>query len=802
MPHPDSATPHPSLAELLESLREAFAEISRTPESGSVWRERLTSAAADLPPFKTSKSSQARREQLALVLRGLNDSADDPAASLAQALALVEAEACPRRSAQSAPPLPEQYRLREPVSTFKGFGPKAAEALAQHDIHTLEDLLFFLPRRYEDLYAAGSIRDLHPGELGQALGTIAVMSLPGSTWRGKPFEVLVQDESGSVTLSWFHYGAQNVPRQFHVGDRVLFSGKVGVFRGRLQIVHPVLRHAEEGEEAAENGLIVTYPEVAGLTATRLSLRLRELARLYAPLVEDPLPEALRLEAGLPSLAECVAALHEPPLGADLAAFNDASTPYHQRLAFDELFFVQLALLRAKSAYREQPGFAHKRLNTLARAFYRHFPYRLTAAQKRALQEIVADLTAPRAMNRLLQGDVGSGKTIVAVLSALLVVENGRQVAFMAPTEILAEQHYRSIAPLCAAAGVRVGLVTAERTRTHRRTLYDDIAQGRLQVIIGTHALIQEGVVFKDLGYVIIDEQHRFGVRQRAALREKGERPDCLVMTATPIPRSLTLTLYGDLDVSVLDERPPGRRPIRTVVLGADEWGKLEPLLRREIAAGRQAYVIAPLIDDSEKLDLESASSAHERLSQRYPDWTIGLLHGRLSAEDKDRLMRAFLDGVYDILVATSVVEVGVDVPNATVMVILHAERFGLSQLHQLRGRIGRGEHPSTCFLMVDKLGESARERLSIMEETDNGFRIAEKDLEIRGPGEFLGTKQAGTPLFLHANLVRDQDLLHLARETATHLLALDPTLARPEHRRLAVVLNNRWESRLSLLGIG
>lgn len=406
------------------------------------------------------------------------------------------------------------------------------------------------------------------------------------------------------------------------------------------------------------------------------------------------------------------------------------------------------------------------------------------------------------MNRLMQGDVGSGKTIVAVLSALLVIENGRQVAFMAPTEILAEQHFRSIQSLCDFPGVTVELLTGDLKRAQKLSIYEGIETGDINFVIGTHALLQKGVDFRDLGYVIIDEQHRFGVEQRSTLHKKGKRPDALIMTATPIPRSLSLTLYGDLDVSTIDELPKGRQPIATQLLSMKQWAQAERVLKRELHAGRQAFVITPLIEESEKLDLRSAIEEHERLQARLPDFNIGLLHGRMPTADRERVMRAFLERAYDVLVSTTVIEVGVDVPNCTFMAVQHAERFGLSQLHQLRGRVGRGAHQSYCFLMVDKMSADARERLTIMEATTDGFKIAEKDLEIRGPGDFLGTRQTGTPLFQFANLVRDQAILKQARALAFKLIAEDPELERKENRKIREAFLSRWKKKLELIGIG
>jgi ATP-dependent DNA helicase RecG len=694
------------------------------------------------------------------------------------------------------------------VQFLKGVGPKGAEYLAQKDLITVEDLLYYLPRRWDDRRRVGRIADLQVGEFGQTEGEIVAMSVSAARFRKQPYEVVIQDESGSLALSWFHYGAQHIPKKFAVGDRVRVGGRVGLYRNRRQIVHPEMELVAEAE-SDEDGLSLlgnirpVYSEIQNFNSRKLAGIIQQAVQRYGGLIDEPLPENIRTEAALPGLAECVRHLHLPGDESDVDLLNSGRSPWHKRLAFDELFFVQLGLARLRRGVKQQEGVAHKRLNRLATAFYKRFPHSLTGAQKRVLQEIVEDLTSPKPMNRLLQGDVGSGKTIVAALAALLVVENGRQVALMAPTEILAEQHYQSIASLCGGLeGVTVSLLTGDLARAGKQAIIDGIGQGDINFVIGTHALIQKGVEFNDLGFVIIDEQHRFGVEQRAILAQKGKRPDCLVMTATPIPRSLSLTVYGDLDVSIIDELPPGREPVETQVMWMSETARAHKRIEQEIRAGRQVYVVAPLVSESEKMDLANAEGVCQELIGRFPDFTVGLLHGRMSGTDKETVMHAFKDGHYDILVATSVIEVGVDVSNATLMVVLHAERFGLSQLHQLRGRVGRGAHASSCLLLVEKLSEDGRERVGVMEQTTDGFKIAEKDLEIRGPGDFLGTRQTGVPLFTHANLVRDQDVLAVARRIAFAWIERDPDLQTPEAAAMRAVFESRYRDKLKLIGIG
>ncbi len=688
------------------------------------------------------------------------------------------------------------------VQFLKGVGPRLAEHFAARSIATVEDLLYFLPTRWVDLRQVSRISALEVGEFGQAVGTIMTMSANWKPYLKKPFELVVQDATGTVTCSWFHYGGNAIPNRFKVGDKVRIAGKINAFRGRHQIVHPEIELASDTPMREGHLIRPVYPEIKGIAARQLSEIVQQALVDYLQLLEDPFPAELRKRANLPDLLETLRYLHHPGDQVDAAKLNLGESPYQRRLVFDEFFFVQLALMQKRGAVKSSQGVAHRRLNTLAKAFYKRFPHQLTDAQRRVISEIVEDLVSPSPMNRLLQGDVGSGKTVVAVLTALLIVENGYQVALMAPTEILAEQHYRSISELCAPLDLRVELLTSDIRRSDKLAIYEDIQSGEIDFVIGTHALIQKGVEFKKLGYVIVDEQHRFGVDQRANLRSKGMLPDCLVMTATPIPRSLSLTVYGDLDVSILDELPKGRRPIITEVLWMSEQSVVERKLKKEVQAGRQVYVITPLVSESEKMDLKDAESEWERLRAVFPEFTVGLLHGRMSRIDKDSVMRAFLEGVYDILVSTTVVEVGVDVPNATVMVVQHAERFGLAQLHQLRGRVGRGKSESYCYLMCEHVSDDARERLAIMEQTTDGFRIAEKDLEIRGPGDFLGTRQTGTPLFVHANLIRHQHILQEAREVAQWLIEQDPELRQPEHEKIRQQFESRWLERLNLIGIG
>ncbi|RUM87044.1 MAG: DNA helicase RecG [Thermodesulfatator sp.] len=705
-------------------------------------------------------------------------------------------------------PPPEDYaklrqELQTPVQYVKGVGPKLAARLASRGLHTVEDLLYFLPRAYEDRRRLTPIREARIGERVVVQGEV-VMSGPVHFKRRKVYEVLLSDGTGILALKWFHFRENFLKEAFQPGKTVIVSGEVSRFGGRLEMVHPEIEDPEDPALNLHVGRILpVYPAIEGVSPKVLRRILREAVERYADHLVSYIPlEILRRRRLLP-LAEAIKRLHFPPEDADLEALNRERSVYHRSVAFDEFFFLELALGLRRSRSAQAPGIAFRTEGRLVKEFLEKLPFRLTPAQERALQEILRDMAKPYPMNRLLQGDVGCGKTVVAFLAALTAIENGYQVALMAPTEILAEQHYSGFRELCGLAGVEVALLTGGLPSSRKREVKQALALGQIQMVIGTHALFQEDVEFKRLGLVIIDEQHRFGVLQRAALRDKaqGVSPDTLVMTATPIPRTLALTLYGDLEVSLIDEMPAGRKPVKTLLFAARERSKAYALVRREIEKGHRAYVVLPLIEESEKMGLLSATEWAEKLSQEvFPDLRVGLLHGRMSPMEKERIMRAFKRGDLDILVSTTVIEVGVDVPEATVMVIEHAERFGLSQLHQLRGRVGRSERQSYCLLIAHAVspGSEAWRRLKVLTETTDGFRIAEEDLRIRGPGEFLGTRQHGYLEFRRADMIRDYDMLLAAREEAFRLLEEDPELSRPEHRVLRRVLAERWAERLHL----
>jgi ATP-dependent DNA helicase RecG len=685
---------------------------------------------------------------------------------------------------------------------LKGVGPRRAADLARAGLASVEDLLYRFPIRYEDRSRLQPIASLKPGR--PASITARILSCGVRTTRRpgfKIFEALVSDPSGSLRVTWLN---QPFLRDvFSPGQHVVLYGEVEMRGGGgLQLTNPQYEIVEEEEgETIHTGRIVPVYEKAGSVTPKVQRRIvfDALQRL-SPDISDHLPERVLVRLNLPARYPALLAAHFPPADASIDELNRFATPAQRRLIFEEAFLFQMGVMarRRSSAAERKPAAIHvdDRIRESAR---RVLPFRLTAGQRTALKEIVDDLQREQPMNRLLQGDVGAGKTIVALLAALVEMENGLQVAFMAPTEILAEQHFANISRLLQPSRFRVVLLTGSTTAAERRTLLADIENGSVHLVVGTHALVQGSVRFKQLGLVIIDEQHRFGVLQRATLREKGLHPDVLVMTATPIPRTLALTLYGDLDSSLIRDLPPGRLPIRTIAKPESRRDEIHAFVRRELEQGRQAYVIYPLVEESAKLDLKAATEMADHLAHDvFPQYQVGLLHGRMKADAKDRVMKAFGAGDLHILVSTTVVEVGIDVPNATVMIVEHAERFGLSQLHQLRGRVGRGADQSYCCLIYQApLSDDARERLKAMTETTDGFQIAERDLEIRGPGDFFGTRQAGVPTFRLVDLVRDRELLDTAqREAATWLESAAPTPA-----AMAELLQ-AWSARFKLIDVG
>ena len=668
--------------------------------------------------------------------------------------------------------------LRLPLQYLKGVGPRKAADLKKAGLHTVEDLLFRFPTRYEDRSRLQPIISLRPGQTSAIAGEVLHASLSFTRRAGfKLFTALVQDESGQIQVVW--------PNQAFLKDvirphqRIVLFGKVEIWGSRgLQITDPEFeiirepgagnREPESGNrehETLHTGRIVPVYERTGSVTTNMQRRFvwQAIEQLPAALF-DPVPADLSARHGWPGRREAIRAAHFPDAGTPLETLNRFGTPAQQRLIFEDFFVFQagLALRRHENAQVKKVLVCRvdDRIRAAARAV---LPFKLTPGQRDALAEIVADLQKTWPMQRLLQGDVGAGKTIVALLAAIVAMENGYQVALMAPTEILAEQHFRTIVGCLKDQQYRVALLSGRVTPATRKTLLPAIERGEIDLLIGTHALVQEHVRFRALALAVIDEQHRFGVVQRGTLAAKGLNPDVLVMTATPIPRTLALTACGDMEVSVIRGLPPGRKPIRTIVKPDSRRDEVYTLIREQLRRGRQAYVVYPLVEESEKVDLKAATAMAEELTRVFAEFRVALLHGRMKSADKDAVMRAYVAGDIRLLVATSVVEVGVDVPNAAVIVIEHAERFGLSQLHQLRGRIGRGEHESLCVLLYQApWSDEARDRLKAMADTQDGFVIAEKDLQIRGPGDFFGTRQSGLPQLRAGDLTRDADLLELA----------------------------------------
>jgi ATP-dependent DNA helicase RecG len=744
-----------------------------------------------------------------------------------------------------------EHPLSRPVQFVKGIGPRKAAALQDVGVCTVRDLLFYAPRRYLDRSTIVTVAELRRSAGSPApsaaepdaadvrrdvtvVGEVKSFRVLGGGRKAR-FVLVLADAGGSMQCLWFG-GVAYWRKAFTVGEIIAVSGQPTFYAGVLQFVHPALdrlkgpsrgEEVDGGEEVDwsrtlhTGGFVPLYPsgqelERVGLDSAGFRRTIASVLRMHASAVHETLPGDLLGKHRLIPLPEALRLIHAPRSQDDIAAAR-------RRLKYEELFFFQLGLALKRRARHEETGIPFEVESRLARRLVDALPYRLTAAQVRAVKEITADMASPHPLNRLLQGDVGSGKTIVALISMLIAVDNGYQAVFMAPTEILAEQHFRTLTALLGELPVRLRLMLGGQKSRLRQDIREDIRRGSAQIVVGTHALFEKGVDFARLGLVVIDEQHRFGVLQRASLRKKGEHPDVLVMTATPIPRTLSLTLYGDLDVSVIDELPRGRKAVKTVVLSDAEKEEAYGFVREQVQDGRQAYFVYPLIEESEKVDLKAAVEHFDHLRERvFPGLRLGLLHGRLESIEKEAVMSAFAAGETHILVATTVIEVGIDVPNASVMVIENAERFGLSQLHQLRGRVGRGAAQSYCLLLAEswvaqraKSGRKTRvsvagdtpraaavERLATMVATTDGFRIAEKDLELRGPGDFFGTRQSGIPEFRIADILTDSRIMEAARQDAFLLIESDPYLQQPGHRVLTEHLVATRGDMLSLLRVG
>jgi ATP-dependent DNA helicase RecG len=694
---------------------------------------------------------------------------------------------------------------------LKGVGPKRAELLAERGLRTFNDLIGYLPFRYEDRIHFAKVRDIRPGQIYTVRTEVLSGSLVRySRARGGVYHLLVRDATGALACKFFH--GQYFEKRFKTGQQLVLHGKADLDPARpsrIEMINPEFETLGEGEaDSTEVGRIVPIYEAIGPIGSRTMRRIVYLAlEKFSGEMPDPLPTEIREHHGFPSRKEAIRFVHFPPATESVEALNSFRSKAHLRLIFEEFFFYQLSIALRKKSAQQQAGIAFRvREPKIREAIKRVLPFKPTGAQYRALGEIAADLERGVPMNRLLQGDVGSGKTIVALEAAAIVIENGYQAALMAPTEILAVQHSLAAGKILGRAGYRVALLISGMKPSEKKAALERVRSGEAQLIVGTHALLEPQVQFHRLGLVIVDEQHRFGVLQRKELMEKGTAPDVLVMTATPIPRTLSLTLYGDLDVSVIDEKPPGRVPVATRISSEANLPGVWDFLKREMDAGRQAYVVYPVIEQSKSEEsaraLKAAIVEFERLrSSIFPNRHVGLLHGRMKSEEKEAVMDAFRNHEIDLLVATTVIEVGVDVPNATAMVIEHADRFGLSQLHQLRGRIGRGGGKGTCFLIAPRNpSDDARVRLEAMVRTTNGFEIAETDLKLRGPGEFFGTRQHGDRGFHVANPIRDFEWLEAARREA--LALVESPEAAPARLRLLSSLPAEWQRRYHLASVG
>ncbi|HKW18841.1 MAG TPA: ATP-dependent DNA helicase RecG [Terriglobales bacterium] len=704
-----------------------------------------------------------------------------------------------------------------PVQFVKGIGPRIAEILAAKGVHTVDDLLHYLPFRYEDRLNPRGIAELRRGEMATVIAEVRTSGL-FRTRRMPIFQMTAGQGRSRLKCIWFN-GAY-LKDKFQPGQLLALYGRVEENRGELQLLQPQFEilgeaEAEAEQKAAESleiGRIVPIYEAAGqgrLTSRWFRRAIHKALEDLTPELPEGIPATVREHLKLPSPRQALWNVHWPDAGESMRNLQASRTPAHIRLIFEELFFIELGLELKRREQKTQIGIAFELNDHVREAIKKILPFHPTGAQKRALKEIATDMEKPYPMRRLLQGDVGSGKTLVAFEAAIIAIENGYQVGLMAPTEILAQQHFFSARRILEPSGYRIVLLTGSLEDDRKRETRRHIAQGNAQLVIGTHALIEQKVEFAKLGLVIVDEQHRFGVLQRFKLMKKGEEPagepDVLVMTATPIPRTLALTLYGDLDISILDEMPPGRTPIVTRRVGDERADEVWEFVRKQVKAGHQAYVVYPVIEENEESELKAAMKMYGELSKKvFPDLNVAVLHGRMEADLKEQVMRLFQQGKIQVLVSTTVIEVGVDVPNAAVMVIEHAERFGLAQLHQLRGRIGRGAAKSYCILMTSgKVSEEAERRLDAMVRTTDGFEIAELDLEMRGPGEFFGTRQAGLPSFQVANLIRDRDLLEIAKREARAVLAGPSSeISQTEIDRALWQMRTKWQKTYGLVEVG
>ncbi len=696
--------------------------------------------------------------------------------------------------------------LSTPLMYVKGVGPARAKMLEAKGLQTVDDLLTYTPFRYEDRSNVKTVSQLAPGEMATVIAELRSVKLAGFQPRSMGMFIATFRDKSHVPLlgKWFHGTyLQNV---LVPGMKVALYGKIefDTFTGELQMLHPefeILSDDEDGEGSLHSGRTVPIYEAAGKVTTRVFRSIVHRVLTTITPLTDPLPGTVLESLKLPDLWSSIREVHFPAPETDIRLLNNFRAPAQYRLIFEEFFWLECGLALKRSKARQELGIRFDLNERVREKIKAMLPFKPTGAQKRVLKEIADDMASGHPMHRLLQGDVGSGKTLVAAEAAIIAIENGYQMAVLAPTEILAAQHYIYFKNLLTKLGYVVVLLTGSATQKDKKSYKKLVASGLVHAVVGTHAILEPDVAFHKLGLVVVDEQHRFGVMQRLKLMEKGTNPDVLVMTATPIPRTLALTIYGDLDTSVIDEMPPGRKPIITKQVPEDQVDFVYNFIQREVEAGQQAYVVYPVIEESETKAMKAAQKMYEHLSQEvFPQFAVGLLHGKLAPDEKERVMNAFKQGDIRILVATTVVEVGVDVPNATVMVIEQAERFGLAQLHQLRGRVGRGAQQSYCMLVTGKLNDTAKERIRTLVDSNDGFYIAEMDLRLRGPGEFFGTKQSGLPALRIANILRDTEILEIARSEATSFIEKPPS--EEELRRAVRYIREHWQRRYGLVQVG
>ncbi len=707
-----------------------------------------------------------------------------------------------------------QLKLNQTLDTLHGVGPRMLPKLKKLGLVTVEDALYHLPIRYEDRRQLKTINQLRDNQQEVFVGSVLASGETVTTRsRRRIYEVIVGDNSGKISLKWFRYRKPWLQKRFPVGQKAIFIGEIKRFAAIREIHHPdseLLSSSQDLQQLLQSDplnfgrILPVYALTEGLTQKQSRKIWRQLVDENAAYAPSFIPVDIQKKYHLMTIPDALQQVHWPDESVELADLESGRDKARYSLVFDEFFYLELGLALKRAGVQLEEGIAFKFTHKYTIPLNKMLPFKLTDAQRRVLGEIKQDMMAPQPMHRLLQGDVGSGKTLVALMSALIAIENNAQVAVVAPTEILAEQHYRTFSLWLKQLGLKTVLLQGSMSVAAKREALQQIAQGDVDLVVGTHAVLQEGVEFHRLGLGVIDEQHRFGVHQRSLLKHKGANPDMLVMTATPIPRTLSMTLYGDLSVSVIDQLPPGRKPVTTKRFSSSHRDKGYQLIKQELQQGRQAYVVYPLVEESEKSDLQAATIAAEDFRQNiFPEFTVGLLHGRMKTAEKDAVMDSFRNGDIQLLVSTTVIEVGVDVPNATVMMIEHADRFGLSQLHQLRGRVGRGADKSYCLLIPSEhYSADAARRLRVMVETEDGFRIAEEDLEIRGPGDFLGTRQAGLPDFRVASLLKDTRILEAARQEAFAYVIKTDQLGTAEAAPIKKELLRRWGGRLELAAIG